>query len=191
MGTMGIFASLFCCLSEEKESAMGYEPHVFLQLGLGYIANRPPSMVPRVFEAEESSVADDRRFRACFGASPGRCTDVWRMINPVDIMPRGVQPHHLLWALLFLKVYATETVLTAMVDSPDEKTFRKWCRLFVVEISWLEIDVVCESTVTVLCRRTCFAFGLRVFSLVSHLLRYCHRRFASKTALTATFSTIV
>ena len=62
-------------------------------------------------------------------------------------MPKGVQPFHLLWGLIFMKVYATEAVHCKIVNSPDEKTFRKWSLLFVKEISYLESEIVSLSVV--------------------------------------------
>lgn len=121
---------------------MRFHPHVFKRLGLGYVANRPPNLLPRVFVAEEPNVADERRFRSIFGCTWERCTDLWELIKPENVMPKGYKPEHLLWGLLFLKVYTTEAVLTSMVGSPEEKTFRKWSRLFVLKISWLEHSVV-------------------------------------------------
>ena len=40
---------------------------------------------------------------------------------------------HLLWALLFLKVYATEVVMCDMCGS-DQKKFQKWTKIYVKEI---------------------------------------------------------
>lgn len=48
----------------------------------------------------------------------------------------------MLWALMFLKTYAKESVLSGMAGSVDEKTFRKWVWLFVCAIASLESNVV-------------------------------------------------
>ena len=64
-----------------------------------------------------------RQFRAHFGVSPLVRSIVWSMV--LESLPHGAQPIHLLWALLFLKVYATEHVRKSMTGA-NEKTFRKW-----------------------------------------------------------------
>ena len=51
------------------------------------------------------------------------------------------KPCHLLWALLFLKVYAVEDVLAGMCEC-DEETFRKYADRILSMISLLEVDVV-------------------------------------------------
>ena len=58
----------------------------------------------------------------------------------------SAKPIHLLWALMFLKIYSTERVSRTIVGSSRnptmEKTMRKWVRLFVRAISFLESEVV-------------------------------------------------
>jgi hypothetical protein len=56
------------------------------------------------------------------------------------------KPHHLLWALLFLKRYGTEAEMAKLVGTDgkavDEQTFRKWSSLFVSELALLVDRVV-------------------------------------------------
>lgn len=66
---------------------------------------------------------DERKFRALFGCSTEACQDLWKITFGYQKV--GTQPKHLLWALLQLKVYATEDVLAALIGC-DRKTFRKW-----------------------------------------------------------------
>ena len=61
-------------------------------------------------------------------------------------MPEGAHPAHLLLCLMFLKIYATETVLCTMAGGVEEKTFRKWSWMFVDELSYLEDSVVTERS---------------------------------------------
>jgi len=49
-----------------------------------------------------------RRFRSLFGCSPIHCSTIWKLIDINH--PVGAKFEHLLFALLFLKVYATEHV---------------------------------------------------------------------------------
>ena len=82
----------------------------------------------------------DRRFRALFGTSPKVCRILWDKVYE-ESTPRGAKPKHLLWALLFCRVYNTEHVNASMAGC-DEKTFRKWSWVFVEAISDLQHEVV-------------------------------------------------
>eukprot|EP00171_Calliarthron_tuberculosum_P006568 IDg6568t1 len=65
----------------------------------------------------------ERRFRALYGVSPRVCATVWNLIT--SDLPPHASPKHLLWGLLFLKLYASENVHARIVGA-DEKTFRLW-----------------------------------------------------------------
>lgn len=79
-----------------------------------------------------SRVVRKRRFRALFGVSPEVMAETWSLLQ--SSRPPKSKPKHLLWALLFLKVYATENVNSTLTGA-DEKTFRKWSWTFVHLIS--------------------------------------------------------
>lgn len=83
-----------------------------------------------------------RKFMSFFGTTPFICSMLWAFLEPLENMPNGVKPVHLLWALLFLKVYATESVHCALVGGVDEKTFRKWTWIFVHDIAAWERSLV-------------------------------------------------
>lgn len=68
---------------------------------------------------------DSRAFRAHFGTSIDVCSLLWDGIRADTRFYRYIQPRHLLWALLFLKTYNTEDVLSSRVGTTP-KTFRKW-----------------------------------------------------------------
>ena len=94
---------------------------------------------------EGSSSTFERRFRSFLGASPMVVESIWNRLDPFrTIEPRhkGVKPVHLLWVLLFMKVYAEESIHTGLVGGVDEKTFRKWIWIFIKDISYLEDEVV-------------------------------------------------
>jgi hypothetical protein len=57
-------------------------------------------------------------------------------------MPAGVDRKHILWALLFLTVYDTEHNSSQRLGNVDEKTYRKWSKLSVAAISYLECKVL-------------------------------------------------
>ena len=79
----------------------------------------PPSSFTRcssemLRRAPEACVTSaERRFRGLFGTSPAICATVWSMLGAS--LPRGAAPSHLLWALLFLKNYATEHVNSSIL----------------------------------------------------------------------------
>lgn len=76
------------------------------------------------------------RFRALFGVTPLTCAIIWNRLRTV--IPEGGSPNHLLWALLFMKIYATEHVNRSLTGA-DEKTLRKWIWTFVELISNLSV----------------------------------------------------
>ena len=75
-----------------------------------------------------------RKFTALFGLSPKCCCAVWIRLG--EKKPRNGQPVHMLWALLLLKVYATEDVLCA-ITRVDRKTVRKWAWQLISAISYI------------------------------------------------------
>ena len=88
------------------------------------------------------SAAEQQRFRAMFGTSPEICSLLWDHLDPPNSMPNEVKAFHLLWGLMFLKLYASEVVHCAIAGGVDEKTFRKWSWLFVSAIADLSPNVV-------------------------------------------------
>lgn len=87
------------------------------------------------------AVERGEKFRACFGAPSGVVADMWNRIEPT-IDESGAHPKHLLWALVFLKVYSTEEIHCSIVGWPSTRTFRKWSWYFVKKISDLEEEVI-------------------------------------------------
>ena len=84
----------------------------------------------------------NRRFRGLFGISPNVCGKLWCLLSNNRLA--SSQPRHLLWALLFLKSYANETVLSALTGA-DEKTQRLWIWRFLREISCLKLVSVISN----------------------------------------------
>ena len=93
--------------------------------------NRALSMISRQSGSRDSmsvrTTTFFRRFKSMFGTTPIVTAIAWEKCSPH--VP-GADPKHLLWAMLFLKQYASEEVHSAMADC-DEKTFRKWCWHYV------------------------------------------------------------
>lgn len=86
--------------------------------------------------AQDCSQTFMRRYKSLFGASPETCAYLWNLCK--QNAPKNSEPKHFLWALLFLKIYATEHVNAAMVNA-DEGTFRKWSWTFVKVLSELKL----------------------------------------------------
>jgi hypothetical protein len=82
-----------------------------------------------------------RRFREFFGVSPLVCQEVWKLIR--NKIPSGANAKHVLWTLLFLKRYNTESV-NRKICGCDEKSYRKWIWVFIDIMS--ELDVVRNIT---------------------------------------------
>ena len=113
---------------------MDIAPIECLKLGLEYTKRKISAKCMK--DVKET---DKRRFRASYGVSPEVCTQVWHLIY--FSLPVIQKIDHLLWALLFMKVYASETVLAGIVEV-DEKTFRRHVWTVISSISDLKGTVV-------------------------------------------------
>lgn len=83
-----------------------------------------------------SEIVGIRRFKSFFGVSPLICAICWQNIK--DNLPMDYEQVHLLWALLFLKCYNTESVNHSLAEC-DEKTFRKRVWLVVEELAFMKV----------------------------------------------------
>ena len=105
-----------------------------------------------------------RQFKAHFGVSPFIVCCLWnrlieeRMLSTTTEQPAS--PRHLLWALLFLKLYTSEEVLSRICGT-TAKTFRQRVWLMLIAISGLR-NVVSLPSASVArsmpfdrCRRSC------------------------------------
>jgi hypothetical protein len=90
-------------------------------------------------------------FRAHFGMAPGSVINLWFRIDQAMRIPVGAKPIHLLWALLHLKVYGSQTVMARMCKT-NRKTFRKWVKKMVRAIHSIASRIVsrCCCAVVVL-----------------------------------------
>ena len=96
----------------------------------------------------------ERRFASVFGTSATVCVSLWSM---ADCQHMSTAPEHLLWALMLLKTYATDAVLSSLAGV-DEKTFREWAWYWIEEIQSLELELVRNSgwLLSLLTFRSCF-----------------------------------
>jgi len=84
-------------------------------------------------------------FRAHFGLAPKTIVALWNLCSIHDTLPPKATPTHLLWALLHLKVYASEATLCRIAKT-NQKTWRKWVQLMLPAMSKLvpvKVSVVC------------------------------------------------
>jgi len=84
-----------------------------------------------------------RIFRQHFGCSPLVVSQCWNLLKEdgTRMIKNQIEPFHLLWTLLFLKVYGKEST-NANLCKCSEKTFRKYTRRVLFALSDLESDVV-------------------------------------------------
>lgn len=111
----------------------------FKKLGGGIMGRNPDIGSEKTFKD---------RWVTYFGVVPEIVCICWSMIweayvaNPADNELEYAQPYHLLWALMWLKQYAKISVLVKDTGYKDEKTFRKWSKVFVERLSYLASEVV-------------------------------------------------
>lgn len=118
---------------------MRFAASVFKNLGLGIIDKRAS---PPYSQVEHHETQDQLRiFKATFGVSWMVCEAVWNLLDDHGLYRDTRQPMHLMWCLVFLKVYANEHVNANMVGT-TAKTFRKWVWRVMEEIASLKPMVV-------------------------------------------------
>jgi hypothetical protein len=107
-------------------------PKVFIYYGLRIAGHAGGDSV-----ATSRNTRTTKKFVSLFGCSPEMAAEIWHCIksNEGDNLRSGAQPFHLLWAFLFMKIYANECTLCAMVGGVDEKTFRNWTKYFIYLLS--------------------------------------------------------
>ncbi len=87
---------------------------------------------------------EDRRFRELFGVGGMTAIAAYAWLVYTDLLPEGGTFQHMLWALCFLKVYPTETVLSSLCGGGvDPKTIRKYIWPMIFALASLEDYLVC------------------------------------------------
>jgi hypothetical protein len=80
-------------------------------------------MIDRVpVEKRGINITEDRRFQELFGCGPLVALAICTLLSENDLIPPKGIVRHMLWGLLFLKKYATETILCQMSGVKDKKT---------------------------------------------------------------------
>jgi hypothetical protein len=84
--------------------------------------------------AESIGENDDRRpFASLFGVRVSLCPVIFQRCQLYMI--RDLEAKHLLWGLLFMKVYAIEDVACAMLTRVTRNTYRKWYWIVIQAIA--------------------------------------------------------
>ena len=108
-----------------------------------------------------SNVGEQLRiFKAHFGLSPLVVAAVWNKLHDEALLPDKSTPVHLIWTLLFLKLYNTAAVLSTMCGT-TAKTYRQWV--------WKMMDAL-ESLPVVSCFTACVFFDQRRLPLFRALV---------------------
>ena len=66
------------------------------------------------YQIDSSVKHQARLFKAHFGVSPVVVSSVWNRMDEESLLPSNALPKHLLWTLLFLKLYSSSDVLASM-----------------------------------------------------------------------------
>lgn len=82
-----------------------------------------------------------RDFITFFGVNWTICERVWNLLDEYGLYQKTHKPEHLMWTLLFLRVYSNERVHATLVGTTT-KTFRKWTWRVLEEIALLEPHLV-------------------------------------------------
>ena len=110
---------------------MWIDPLVFFDEG-SYVLRR---------HVVHANLYDRQRWEWTYNVTPRMCSIIWDTIEPEQNIPGNPLPKHLLWALMFMNLYLTETIITALAKA-DPKTFRKWTWLFIEAIDAKTHDVI-------------------------------------------------
>ena len=89
-----------------------------------------------------TTLTEDRCFREYFGCGAQTALALWALILSSAMLPEGGSLQHMLWTLLFMKVYTKSEVMSRLCGGADKTTIRKWVWLFIPAIASLESLVV-------------------------------------------------
>ena len=109
-------------------------------------------------DKERAESSEEGDFRSFFGCLVGVFLTCWGMLDKTDLLPQGGRLEHLLWALMFMKLYSGQKALCALAGV-DPETFRKWVWSFTEAISMLEHLVVSSCPVVLLLLQFCAMFS--------------------------------
>jgi hypothetical protein len=102
----------------------------FVELGASLMKRHP---------CDSDTTSFQERWVTHFQVAPEVVLIIWRMIAMWN--DYGIEPLHLMGALLFLKIYPFEAVFSSLFGN-DEDTNRKWLWRTIEVIADLETDIV-------------------------------------------------
>ena len=111
---------------------------------------------------ERAPKEEESRFRALFGCSCVVAFRVWKLLYSYHLLPQAGTMTHLLWTLMFLKVYPSEEAMKKLTGGADNKTIRKWVGSFVSSVASLEPFLVC-----VCYKNHCLSYPLLSYNCLS------------------------
>jgi hypothetical protein len=113
-----------------------------------------------------TTMTEDRSFREYFGCGAEAALALWALILSSAALPEGGSLQHMLWTLMFMKVYAKSEILSRLTGGADKSTIRKWVWQFIEAIASLESQVVSVTRREFLLP-TCHHMYLIVFAFTS------------------------
>ena len=83
-------------------------------------------------------------FRSHIGCSFEVCADAWNRMVARDSLPGDAKPKHLIWTLMYLKLYDTQRRSSVVLRS-DADTIRKWRNIILRALFGIKDTVVSRS----------------------------------------------
>ena len=71
-------------------------------------------------------MSEDEDFGDHFSCYMGVFLLLWVMLRTTDLMPAGGTFEHLLWTLMFMKIYCGQNPLCSLAGGINLETFQKW-----------------------------------------------------------------
>lgn len=136
------------------------KPKVFLYHGMKIARKKNVSM-------KKASKSHETCFRSHFGTSSDIVAEIWFRLEKKLVS--SAYPWHLLWALLFMKVYATEPVLCSMCGGIDPKTLRKWTRYFTGMIAERLFPKEVSSKISFVFSLLCYCISQAIKRLIGKI----------------------
>ena len=94
-----------------------------------------------------SAATEDRDYREMFGCSVEVTMIAWDYLSMHGLLPEAGRVEHMLWALMWMKVYGHRKTMCTLAGGVDYKTFMSWTMKFVQGLAYLEGEVVRLFTV--------------------------------------------
>ena len=93
-------------------------------------------------DVQRSLYTEDREFREGFGVGAITAMTAWNLLELNNHTPTSGLVMHILWVMMFIKVYSKEVTLLKMAGLKCGKKCRKWIWPFISGLGELESQVV-------------------------------------------------